>query len=155
MEQNKMKVYRFKFPLDKIYVSIIEKFDIDNATLSQVSKLNQPRSLIFSVNKGEDPCLLAFIYFYVMEDYDLEEARLSNASLRALLYLTGSRQVSEALEKAKRFDSIGVVSNGVEHFRKALSSIGFHENAFEEEVIDCNMDKMVKVTHFRLFRMRI
>ncbi|MCE4608117.1 MAG: hypothetical protein F7B61_04065 [Caldisphaeraceae archaeon] len=150
-----MKVYRFKFPLDDIYVSIIEKFGIDNTMLSQISKLNQPRSLIFSVNKGEDPCLLAFIYFYVMEDYDLEEARLSNASLRALLYLTGSRQVSEALEKAKHFDSIGIVSNGVEHFYKALSSLGLYESTFKEEVIDCDMDKIARVTRFRLFKTHI
>ncbi|MGC8566617.1 MAG: hypothetical protein ACP5I6_00070 [Caldisphaera sp.] len=148
-----MDIYRFSFPLDNIIVTIFDNINIDPKSLSDISKNNQPSSIIFSIPEKINPCSLALIYSYVMEDYDIGENRISNIALRALLYLTRSNQLSSAIEKSKSYKNIAIVTNSINSLIKALSSLNIKYEKIKETKIGCNLNELNDITSFRLLKL--
>lgn len=150
-----MKIIKLLYPFDKIYLTKINDVSIDKNFLADLTKRFQPNTLIFSIPNNIEQCDIALIYTYVLEDIK-NDNKISNISLRALLYLTRSKQISDAIEKSKSFKDIAIVSINKQSIIDVLSEMGYSINNINQETYNCeNLNGLIDISAYRLNTLNI
>ncbi|AFZ70493.1 hypothetical protein Calag_0749 [Caldisphaera lagunensis DSM 15908] len=145
-----MKVIKLTYPFDEIFLIKIDDVSIDKKLLANLTKKFQPYTLIFSTPHDIEPCVIALVYTYVLEDIKYD-SKISNISLKALLYLTKSKQISDAIESSRNFNGLAIVSINKQGIIDALKEIGYEIDNIEEETYNCkNLDGLTDITAYRL-----
>ncbi|WP_292319548.1 hypothetical protein [Caldisphaera sp.] len=146
-----MIIINFSFPFEKIYLSIFNNLMFDKKFIARLSKKYQPETLIFSVPNQVEPCSLALIYSYVIEDSTALNHKVSNLSLRALTYLTRSKQLYEAINKSQNYNNLAIIATNKETIIKIAKEINYNiDNVVEESYICNDLNEMNQITTFRL-----
>ncbi|MGC8573567.1 MAG: hypothetical protein ACP5L0_06175 [Caldisphaera sp.] len=146
-----MIIINFSFPFEKIYLSIFNNLVFDKKFIARLSKKYQPETLIFSVPNQVEPCSLALIYSYVIEDSTALNHKVSNLSLRALTYLTRSKQLYEAINKSQNYNNLAIIATNKENIIKIAKEINYNiDNVVEESYICNDLNEMNQITTFRL-----
>ncbi|PMP90303.1 MAG: hypothetical protein C0171_05350 [Caldisphaera sp.] len=146
-----MIIINFSFPFEKIYLSIFNNLMFDKKFIARLSKKYQPETLIFSVPNQVEPCSLALIYSYVIEDSTALNHKVSNLSLRALTYLTRSKQLYEAINKSQNYNNLAIIATNKENIIKIAKEINYNiDNVVEESYICNDLNEMNQITTFRL-----
>ncbi len=123
----------------------------DKKFIARLSKKYQPETLIFSVPNQVEPCSLALIYSYVIEDSTALNHKVSNLSLRALTYLTRSKQLYEAINKSQNYNNLAIIATNKETIIKIAKEINYNiDNVVEESYICNDLNEMNQITTFRL-----
>ena len=123
----------------------------DKRFIARLSKKYQPETLIFSVPNQVEPCSLALIYSYVIEDSTALNHKVSNLSLRALTYLTRSKQLYEAINKSQNYNNLAIIATNKETIIKIAKEINYNiDNVVEESYICNDLNEMNQITTFRL-----
>lgn len=123
----------------------------DKKFIARLSKKYQPETLIFSVPNQVEPCSLALIYSYVIEDSTALNHKVSNLSLRALTYLTRSKQLYEAINKSQNYNNLAIIATNKENIIKIAKEINYNiDNVVEESYICNDLNEMNQITTFRL-----
>jgi len=146
-----LKIFNFSFPYEKIYLSLLSNVIFDIKFISNLSKKYQTETLIFSVPNNVEPCSLALIYSYVMEDFTSLHHKTSNISLRALTYLTRSKQLYETINKSENYKNLAIISTNKENIINIAKEINYNIDNIIEESYRCNdLNEINQITTFRL-----
>ena len=145
-----MKAIKLLYPFDSLYLARISNESVDKKLLANITKKLQPYTLVFSIPNDIELCDIALIYTYVLEDIK-NDSKISNISLRALLYLTRSKQISDAIEKSRDFNDIVIISVNKQGIINVLNEMGHAINYLDEDVYECkNLNRLTDISAYRL-----
>jgi len=118
------KAYEAELPWGKRYVAVCRDVRVPDELLESASRGLPPSRLLVRLAEEPDPCALAVALSYVEEDYSSGLARLRTPSLQALLYLTSSRQVDEAISRSKGGDILAFGAESPQALTDLMRSFG-------------------------------
>ncbi|MGC9209992.1 MAG: hypothetical protein ACP5FT_01825 [Acidilobus sp.] len=142
--------YEARFPWTTKYIAICSHIRVPDQLLSASSGLPKG-TVIVRLAELPDPCVVATSLTYVDEDYAAGLARLRNPSLQALLYLTRSRQASQAIELTREGDVIVVGAESPSSLSQALSMLGVSDGEIEKSTMPpCDEASLQRLSSHRL-----
>lgn len=143
------RAYEVQVPWSRYYVAACRGANADDRLISETSRSLGLSAVVLRLRDEPDPCQAALYYMYAAEDYAMGEGRLREPSLRALLYATRSRQVSEAIRLSRGGDVVLVVSYDRQKAEEAIRQLGLEPpEGFAKAA--CSPDGVSALASFRL-----
>jgi hypothetical protein len=95
-------------------------------------------------------CKAALAYVYVLEDRELGTVRVRDDNIHFLLYMTGERQVRDAVQAAEPYEAVVLASQVKELVEEALYNLGFTGKPRWRADARCMPSEIEEVTLHRL-----
>lgn len=147
--QASCSAYEAELPWGRRYVAVCTGVNVSDEELARLSSALPLGVVLVRIRSSPDPCVLAVTLTYVEEDYAAGYSRLRNPSLQALLYLTGARQVSQAIEASRGGSVIAVGATSDEALQEALRPLGVSVPK-PAPIPQCDPDSLEALTSQRL-----
>lgn len=120
----------------------------------EVERLAQripPEVLAGFLDRGKlHPCRAALAYVYVQEDKEIGVVRARDDNMHFLLYMTGVRQIRDAVKAAEPYEGVALASHSREGVEEALRRLGVRGRVSWRPGPPCVEDELEAVTLQRL-----
>ncbi len=143
------QAYEAELPWGRRYVAVCIGVRVVDDDLARLSSTLPPGELVVRLRSPPDPCALAVALTFVEEDYAAGYSRLRNPSLQALLYLTRTRQVSQAVEASRGGEVVAVGSQSREGLQEALRALGVTSPELTQ-IPPCDVEALEDLSAHRL-----